>query len=256
MPLSELEEVLVPIYNFHRFQVEATAKLISGIEYSYSVKDNQQNRAIKAVSAKQQRQALAILLSTLTTKTLTLSNDIVKLIPPKAYGYSRSRESFTSKTGLTFDPVSAAQASAKHTISLLLNSERLARLQQQSVMDEAIPSVESLINALVKETIKMPADKGLALLVQQRVNQEVAQGLLGLWHNKALVVEVRSQVYVALLGLQKWLGDNRKGRKYKGVSAQFTLLKNQIAYSLSQGKLITPAVKIELPPGSPIGSLM
>ena len=55
------------------------------------------------------------------------------LIPPKAYGYRRDRESFSSQTGLTFDAVSAAQASAKHTLALLLNSERLARLQQQAM---------------------------------------------------------------------------------------------------------------------------
>ena len=261
-PMSELEQVLVPIYNFHRFQVEAAVKLIAGVEYTYSMRlaesklSDQQvsgQQFIKAVDSNIQRQALTALMSTLSTKTLTLSNDIIKLIPPKAYGYARDRESFTAKTGLTFDPVSAAEASAKHTIFLLLNAQRLARLQQQSVMVEGVPDVEDVITTLLNNTIKKPAEKGLNLLVQQRVNQQVVEALLALWHQNQLVTEVRAEVYVALDHLHNWFDDNSNTRKYKTLSAQFSLLKNQIGYSLKQGKLIMPASKIKLPPGSPIG---
>jgi hypothetical protein len=253
-PLSEMEEVLVPIYNFHRFQVTAAAKLISGTDYSYQLRDEKLQSPLKVVSGKQQQKALNALLATLDSKILTLPEHIVKLIPPKAYGYYRNRESFAGNTGLTFDPVSAAEANAKHTVSLLLNSQRLARLQQQSVMDNSIPSVQELIDSLIKRSIKIPAEKGLSLLVQQRVNQQVIEHLLSLWHNKKLVTEVRSEVYVALRHLKEWLGDNYDARKYKRLSAQFMLLEEQIGYSLEQGKLVHPVSTIKMPPGSPIGS--
>jgi hypothetical protein len=253
-PLSEIEEVLVPIYNFHRFQVTAAAKLISGIDYRYQLREENVLKPLEVVSGKQQRKALQVLLATLDTKILTLPEHIVKLIPPKAYGYYRNRESFTGNTGLTFDPVSAAQASAKHTVSLLLNEQRLARLQQQSVIDKRILSVQELIDALIEQSIKVPAEKGLALLVQQRVNQQVIEHLLALWHNKNLVTEVRAEVYMALLNIKEWLNDNYDSKKYKRLAAQFMLLAAQITHSLEQGKLVHPAANITMPPGSPIGS--
>jgi len=252
-PLSEIEEVLVPIYNFHRFQVTAAAKLISGTDYSYQLREENTKSPLNIVSGKQQRKALNALLATLAPQTLTLPEHIVKLIPPKAYGYYRNRESFVGNTGLTFDPVSAAEANAKHTISLLLNDQRLARLQQQSVMDSKIPSAQELIDSLIKQSLKRTPEKGSALLVQQRVNQQVVEHLLSLWHNKKLVTEVRSEVYVALRHLKEWLADNSDARKYKRLSAQFMLLEEQIAYSLKQGKLVHPVSTIKMPPGSPIG---
>lgn len=253
-PLSELEQVLVPIYNFHRFQVTAAAKLISGTDYSYQLREENVASYLEVISGKQQRKALKALIATLDTKVLSIPEHIVKLIPPKAYGYYRNRESFNGNTGLTFDAVSAAEANAKHTISLLLNDQRLARLQQQSVMDVSIPNVGELIELLITKSVKIKPEQGLSLLVQQRVNQQVVEHLLSLWHNKELVTEVRAEVYVALRDLKVWLNDNYDTRKYKRLSAQFSLLAEQISYSLEQGKLVHPASKVSMPPGSPIGS--
>ncbi|MFT5757348.1 MAG: hypothetical protein ACI9LM_002077 [Alteromonadaceae bacterium] len=254
VPLSEIEPVLVPIYNFHRFQVEATAKLIGGVNYSYQVKSKNIKNEMTIVASTEQQQALSALLTTLSTDVLTLPEHIVKLIPPKAYGYSRDRESFKSKTGLTFDPISAAEASAKHTLTLLLNAERLARVQQQALMVAGIPQIADILNALLTKTIKVPAEKGIELLVQQRVNQQVIEHLLSLWHKEDLVTELRSEVYVALTDTQEWLIDHKKSRKYKGLSAQFSLLARQIEYSLHHDKLVTPVSSIKMAPGSPIGN--
>ncbi|MHA4893073.1 zinc-dependent metalloprotease, partial [Enterococcus faecium] len=38
VPISKLEDALVPIYNYHRYQLEAVTKLIGGMNYSYQVK--------------------------------------------------------------------------------------------------------------------------------------------------------------------------------------------------------------------------
>ena len=253
-PLSEIEPVLVPIYNFHRFQVAATAKLIGGVSYGYQVKDKHFKNEMTIVTSENQQQALTALLKTLSTEVLTLPEHIVKLIPPKAYGYRRGRESFKSKTGLTFDPVSAAEASAKHTLTLLLNAERLGRVQQQAVMVAGIPQISDIFNELLTKTVKVQARKGIELLVQQRVNQQVIEHLLTLWHKKDLVTELRAEVYVALSDSQEWLTDHQRSRKYKGLSAQFRLLARQIDYSLNNDKLVTPASSIKMAPGSPIGN--
>ncbi|GAA5132547.1 zinc-dependent metalloprotease [Thalassotalea piscium] len=253
-PLSEIEQVLVPIYNFHRYQVEAAAKLIAGVDYSYQVRGLDSDSSMVWVDGKLQQQAINALLSSLRTEVLTLPSHIVKLIPPKAYGYSRNRESFDAKTGLTFDPVSAAQASAKQVLALMFNAQRLARLQQQAVMDSDIPSVSTMFEQIISQTIKSSVPSGLGLLVQQRVNQQVVEQLLGLWHNEALVSEVRAEVFVTLTELNQWLSDKSRSKKYKLMAAQFKLLANQISFSLAQGKLVTPTSTIQLPPGSPIGN--
>ena len=36
-PLGELEEVLAPLYFHHRFQVDAAAKLVAGVDYDHAV---------------------------------------------------------------------------------------------------------------------------------------------------------------------------------------------------------------------------
>ena len=163
-PLSELEQTLVPLYNFHRYQVEAAAKLVAGLVYDYSVKNSSaenNQQAVKIVSGDQQEAAINAIIATLDAKWLTLPERILQLIPPKAYGYQRTRESFSSNTSVAFDPVAAAQASAEASLSLLLNSARLTRLQQQHARDKAIPSVEHLIEQLIQQTIKKPAENGL-----------------------------------------------------------------------------------------------
>ena len=257
-PLSELEQVLAPIYNFHRYQVTAVAKLIAGVNYTYEVRDDERAVGMKTVRGEVQQSAINALLGTLLPDVLALPEHIRGFILPKAMGYYRNRESFNSNTGLTFDPVSAAQASAQHTLSALLNPQRLARSQQQAAMDKEIPGVLDLLDALLLQTIKKRPETGLDLLIQQRVNQQVVNSLIGLWHHREVVPEVRADVLLSLDELASWLShwlDNNKhdkrGNKHYG---HYQLLRQQIQYSLTLGKQVIPTVKVKLVPGSPIGN--
>jgi hypothetical protein len=63
-PLADLRRVLVPIYLYHRYQIDAAAKLIAGVEFSYA-KRGIDFRAIAPVDARQQQRALTALLATL-----------------------------------------------------------------------------------------------------------------------------------------------------------------------------------------------
>ncbi len=254
-PFSELENALVPIYNFHRYQVEAAVKLVAGVNYSYAIK-GEDKVPMTVVGAKAQDAAIDALLTTLSPDVLTLSDEIISLIPPKAYGYYRNRESFASNTSLTFDPVTAAQASSKHTLSLLLNKQRLARLAQQHSMDPKIVSVEELIAKVILKTIKQPlASKGLAQTVQLRVNQQVLDSLLALLYDDKLVAEVRVSLYASLLDLQTWLGKQLKvNHKNDAQVNQYQLLHKQIDYSFQKGKSVVKEASVSMPPGSPIGN--
>ncbi|MDN3652060.1 zinc-dependent metalloprotease [Thalassotalea ponticola] len=252
-PYSELENVLVPIYNFHRYQVEATVKLIAGLEYSYAIKGEDQVPFQRIAGAKQSR-AIDALLATLSASFLTMPEHIVDLIPPKAYGYSRDRESFVSNTGIAFDPVSAAEASAKHTLALLLNRVRLSRLYQQNLMDSSVPSLGELFQRLFEATIEQSVGSGLSIAVQQRVNQQVIDTLIALYHDNRLVTEVRSATYLALLDVQSWLKQQLKTtQRSHPLYGQYALMRKQINFSLQLGNAVITHQSADLPPGSPIG---
>ena len=40
--MSSIEEVLVPMYLLHRYQIEAASKVLGGIEYNYALKGDGQ----------------------------------------------------------------------------------------------------------------------------------------------------------------------------------------------------------------------
>ncbi len=132
-PLSSLEEVLLPLYLHHRYQLEAAAKSIGGVSYTYAVKDAAfTGPAQRVVPAAQQREALAAVMTTLDPKFLEIPKRIVDLIPPPSYAHGDANtELFPRFTDPVFDPTSAAMTSADITISALLDPARAARLTQQ-----------------------------------------------------------------------------------------------------------------------------
>ena len=125
--MAELEKTLVPLYLYHRYQTEAAIKEIAGLDYHY----NQRGDGLpspKIVDPKDQKKALDSALKTLAPETLTLPESILTLLPPVPPGYPRTKESFPSHTGPTFDPVAAAESAADLTLKVLLDPERASRI--------------------------------------------------------------------------------------------------------------------------------
>lgn len=155
-PLSALEEKLVPLYLHHRYQMEAAAKSIGGVFFSYSVKaaDGATPEQVRrVVPPKQQREALAAVMATLDPSFLTIPRRIVELIPPPAYAHGDANtELFPRATDPTFDPIAAAMTSIDLTVSALLDPARSARLVQQSDENLSMRDVaDSLIDASVRQ---------------------------------------------------------------------------------------------------------
>jgi len=155
--LSDLEEVLVPVYLFHRYQTTAAAKLLGGINYDYSTKttnnQGQKNTPLKVINAEKQRRALAVLLATLSPEFLTIDPRLLTLLPPKAAGSARTRESVNGNTNVSFDALTLPAAAAQHTLGNLLNPQRLNRLVQQNSLSPEIPSLLDLARTLRSEII-------------------------------------------------------------------------------------------------------
>lgn len=133
-PISSLENIFVPLYLMHRYQVEAAAKVVGGVNYTYAVKGDELNHEITYVESAIQQKAIKSILNTMSGEALKVPSHITKLIPPPAMGYSRDRESFDHKTGLTFDPMAAAEGYINHVIGLMLHPHRLTRIHQANTI--------------------------------------------------------------------------------------------------------------------------
>ena len=240
--LSSLEERLVPIYLLHRYQLDAVAKVIGGVDYEYESKgDYAQPKGAKVVNSKAQSAALDSLLDTLQPSYLTLPEHIVSLIPPKAYGESRNRESFNGRTGLTFDPISAAESAANYSLTLLLQPQRLNRLASQHGMNKDAPGVSSVISALLARSLKQESDSQLAW----RINYVVLDGLVNILANPTLAPEVGATIELQLRDLTKWLNSMKK-------RGQNQILAEQLKQYWQTGQWQSPFEAKPLPPGSPI----
>src|ERR1700744_785236 len=132
-PMSQLEDTLVPLYLLHRYQTQAAAKEIGGLDYRYALRGDGQ-LVTQIVPAAQQRAALDAVLKTLDPAALTLPESLIKILPPRPPGYDLSRsgnpEPFPARTGLTFDPEGAVESAANLTLELLFEPTRATRLVQ------------------------------------------------------------------------------------------------------------------------------
>ena len=154
MPMANLEEVLVPMYMFHRYQVEAASKVLGGVTYSYALRGDGQAMP-QTVAPDQQRRAMTALFSTLDPNVLAVPTAILNLIPPRAFGIDANpREVFKRHTGLTFDPMGPPEAAANLTLRLLLNPERCARLLNQKALNPAMPGLSDLLAGLINTTFE------------------------------------------------------------------------------------------------------
>ena len=96
-PYSALEDRFVPMYLLHRYQAEAAVKLIGGVDYDYAVKGTRKYQ-VKTVDGTIQRNALMEFLGTLSPEALVVPKELKKLIPPRSFSNSRTRENFLSQT--------------------------------------------------------------------------------------------------------------------------------------------------------------
>ena len=71
-PVSSIEEVLVPMYFMHRYQMEAAVKLIGGMDFSYSVKGDGSS-APQMIAPAIQKDALHSLTEVIKAENLMLT---------------------------------------------------------------------------------------------------------------------------------------------------------------------------------------
>lgn len=251
-PMATLEEVLVPLYLHHRYQVEAASKLVAGQFYTYAMRGDGQV-PVRAVPAADQRRALESLLATLRPGELAMPRGVLDLIPPRPSGYPPHRELFARRTWV-FDAIAPAAAAADLTVSLILQPERAARLVQQAALDPQLPSLDAVIDRLVAGTFgPVPADPYHAEL--GRAVQRVVADRLMLLVSGAPTSQVRALATLKLDGLRQRMAQASVTSGPVAQRAHQSQLSRDIA-GFFEGKY-DPARLVtetrELPPGAPIG---
>ena len=250
-PMATIEEVLVPIYLLHRYQVEAVAKALGGLYFTHAVKNDGQVPT-KMVDPKVQWQAFDLLMQTLTPDALALPDALISKIPPRPSGYPSSLENFSGNTGPTFDPIAAAEAAANITLSYLLNDERAARLIEYKARDANQPGFMAVVDQLIEKTWKTPLVEGYKGELQVMVNNEVLKYLLALAANANAAKSVRGQALLKIEELKVYLTTTVLTSS-PAAKANMWFALNQIeAFKTDPSKFISPSV-ITTPPGAPIG---
>ena len=243
-PTSYLEDVLVPIYFFHRYQVEGTVKLIGGMDYAYKIKgDNQPNPRIVRASA--QRNALQAMLSTLEPEVLALPPSLLDLIPPRPAGLPSTRELFKGRTGPSLDALSIAQSSANMTLELLLHPDRANRLVEYGARDNNL-SLQETLDALLTVTWGKEESQSYQGAIQEVVNYEVVRHMIALHASsqsspltKAIVLDKLESVASMMEGFMR------------PMARQAALMIDQY---FREPTIFEAFPALGMPPGSPIGS--
>lgn len=244
VPMAFLEDALVPVYFYHRYQLEAVAKLVGGMYYTYALRGDGQI-ITKMLSKSEQLNALNGLTDCIDPKALMIPDKIAALIPPRPSGYSGSRELFRKRTGLSFDVLSPAETGADVPFSFLFNSERLNRMQQQQINGGL--GVDEMITILINKTWKAARRNGMEGMIQQQTEQVLLTYLLAASVDENNSYGVRSVLQKHLSELKKFMEAQQKMNTSAAGHYQLGLER------IKSPKEAKPTIHKEIPPGAPIG---
>jgi len=245
-PMAKLEDVLVPLYNFHRYQLEAVCKLIGGINYSYSVRGDALQQQPEILPNSVQQKALQAALQCLNADVLTLPKQIIQLIPPRPPMYYNVGELFEKRTAPAFDALAAAEALANFEFAFLFNTERANRLVENKAIAHTI-GWDDVMDAIIQQTWKTPLANDLALQVQLQTQQQVISWLLNLYQDKNANYAVKSIAYNGLMKIKKLAQQQMTANP--ALTAHYSYAIERIEHP----EKIQMPQPVDLPPGAPIG---
>lgn len=246
-PMASLEDVLVPAFLMHRYQVQAAATVLGGQSFTYAMRGDGQVPN-ERVAATDQRAALSAMLATLEPSVLNIPERITSLIPPRPPQSGASRELFPRHTGYVFDPMAAASTAALITLDQLTDHKRAARLNNQHRVDASLPSFGEVLTILIDD--RWPETKDPELLsIERAVQLLLVDRLADLLANAQAAPQVRADALDALSKIKRRAERARVKDPASGAHMKYlakraaTIIENPEAYT---------AGDLAVPPGSPI----
>ena len=252
--LEALRRKFAPIYLLHRYQVEAAAKSLGGVDFGYGVKGDR-NAAALLVPAERQRAALTSLLAAMTPQALDTPERLIPLLSSGQSGRDDRQsdiEVFTTAGGPVYDSLVAADVGAQVVLDALTAPARLNRLVDQHRRDAALPGVGEVTQTLLTHAFTPAAGRyaEVARRVQTRTVLELAQAA----RNPATSPGAASEIGQALADLAVKLraapGTDPAERAHRLRLAALLTDKDELKRVLADPKL-----KPEVPPGMPIGDV-
>lgn len=245
--LADLRRAFVPIWLIDRYQVEAAAKSVGGVNFPYVV--NGEDSVAQVVHGSAQWAALYALLDTLTPTELTVPPRLNSLLS-SGFGGDSDRQTdieiIPTAGGPVFDPLKATEVGAVQTLDALLAPERLNRLESQHAGDASVPAPSQLFDLLLGRTLSQTSTE-----VGRRIATMCVLGLARVQHDASLSptisMELAGRLDRLADQLQRQRGQAAEQDWAHGVAA---LLKDR--QSLDKA-LADPARYPRVPPGMPIG---
>lgn len=253
-PVSNLRRKFVPIWLMHRYQVEAAAKLLGGVESRYAVAGAGQAQS-EPVPAAVQARALNALAGTLDPAMLDVP---ARLIPLLSAGWSGERdrqfeiEIFRTAGGTVFDPLAATDAAATVTLDALLHPARLNRLVEANRQQASNPSL-ALVTRRLLALDNAPAASAELGEVRRRIGTRTLLALARVARNPELapsnarLIEMHLADHARALATKP--GDTALQRDWNRAMAALLQDRDALTALLAQ-----PDSALKVPPGMPIGS--
>jgi hypothetical protein len=245
--LSDLRRAFVPIWLIDRYQVEAAAKSLGGVNFPYSV--NGEQAEAQTVAGGAQWAALYALLDTLSPAELTVPARLQPLLS-SGFGGGPDRQTeieiIPTAGGPVFDPLKATEVGAMQTLNSLLAPERLNRLELQHASDSSVPAAGQVFDLLLDRSLAGANDE-----VGRRIATTSILSLARVQRNAALSPTIQLQLAGRMDRLAdrlaKWRGDDQQQDWARGLAS---LLRDREALD----KVIADPRRLPyVPPGMPIG---
>jgi hypothetical protein len=255
-PLSDLRRIIVPIYLFHRYEIDAVSKSIGGANFSYAVRGDGMTAATPVPGA-EQRRALSALLGALDPKILDLPNPLINLLSAGQFSVPDRQsdiEVFGKMRTPPFELQTAASAAADIALGDLLDASRLNRVAEQGALDPQQLSLAELLSKTIAAVFATGGNSSahgasLRRCVQARLIAHLATAT----EDRSLSSAAAADLSGALVELGKHLGALKSGDSEDLAAAHY------YADIITHGKLKDFAEKQNAghavaPPGPPIGA--
>jgi len=251
---AALQTKFVPLYLYHRYQMQAVAKYIGGYEYLYR-RQGDSRSAPQTVTWAKQSEALDMLLATVAPDALDINQDVLASLSPLGFANGDpqfNRETFAPVGRPMFDHTGAAAAAADLTFQALLHPQRLLRLYEQALRDGSYGGLAATLEHIVNSVVRIPrGESARHTALRHTAVERLTEQLILLLQNAKSPPAVRVHARGAVAQVRSLLG------RYRGSEALFVhALRTRIDDALARAK--TPAVKNpagpDVPPGSPIGA--